>query len=215
MFPLFSRTCNEAKSLTPVYLMVQRGVLTAGGVAIACLVATGGPTIELLLDDRWSAAASMLWPIAVSQWFRIMAIPGANAVFALGHANWLVIGNAAKVLGYVVFVPLGVYVGQLYGSVVHGALWGFAAGESLSVVTYRIAMFRFEQPVGFQEAGPVVRLMLSVISIAASSHYLDALALHALIRAALNLLLVVAIWYSPLKRALSEAWSWRRGHAAA
>ena len=89
VFPLFSRTYNAGESLVPVYQMVQRQLLSIGGLLVAGLLATGEPAIELLLDSRWQAAGAMLWPLAASQWFRILAIPGANAVFALGYPSWL------------------------------------------------------------------------------------------------------------------------------
>jgi PST family polysaccharide transporter len=204
VFPLFSRTANMGQPLVPVYQMVQRQLLTVGGAAIAGLLATGAPAIELLLDPRWQAGGAMLWPLALSQWFRIMAIPGANAVFALGYPNLLVVGNATKVLGYLLFVPLGVYLGQLGGSVVLGALTGFAIGEAMSVITYRVALKRLGFEVGWQELQWCLRLAVSVALLAVSRHFLESQALHPILVALIGVAIVTPLWFRPLMQTLNE-----------
>lgn len=204
VFPLFSRTRNAGEPLVPVYQMVQAQLLSIGGAAIAGLLATGGPAIELLLDPRWQAAGSMLWPIAVSQWFRIMAIPSANVVFAFGHANWLVIGNTMKVLGYLVFVPIGIYFGNLMDSVVIGALWGFACGESLSVLTYRVALARFDLKVGWAEFGTCARLGVSILALAMARLLIADAALHPALVALVGLAVITPLWIRPVLRTVTE-----------
>ena len=213
VFPLFSRTRNAGEPLVPVYQMVQKHLLSIGGAVIAGLLATGGPAIELLLDPRWAAAGAMLWPIAVSQWFRIMAIPSANAVFAFGHANWLVIGNAMKVLGYLIFVPIGIYFGNLNDSIVIGALWGFACGESLSVISYRIALWRFDLDVGWEELGACVRLGVSIFALAAMRLLIADAALHPGLVALLGLAVITPIWIRPVLRTVTEIVGRRRAAA--
>ena len=171
---------------------------------IACLLATGEPAIEMLLDPRWQAGGAMLWPIAVGQWFRVMAIPGANAVFALGYPNVLVIGNAMKVLGYVVFVPFGIYLGELGDSVLLGALWGFACGEAMSIITYRVALKHLKLNVGWQELEWCLRLAISIVVLAATRRLIADAALHPILVALLGLAVIAPIWFGPLKRTFTE-----------
>jgi O-antigen/teichoic acid export membrane protein len=204
VFPLFSRTTNMGEPLVPVYQMVQRQLLAIGGAAIAGLLATGAPAIELLLDPRWQAGGAMLWPLALSQWFRIMAIPGANAVFALGYPNLLVVGNVMKLVGYALFVPIGVYLGQLSGAVMLGALSGFAVGESMSVIIYRVAMKRLGFEVGWQELEWCLRLAVSIALLAVSRRFLDAHSLHPIAVALIGVAIVTPVWFRPLKQTVME-----------
>lgn len=212
VFPLFSRTANMGQPLVPVYRMVQRQLLVIGGAVIAGLLATGAPAIEILLDPRWHAGGVMLWPIALSQWFRIMAIPGANAVFALGYPNLLVVGNTMKVIGYVLFVPLGIYAGELWGSVVLGALSGFALGESMSVITYRVALSRLGLDVGWDELQWCGRLALSATLIGGSRILLGDTVSHPVAVATIGVALVAPIWFGPVKATATDVLR-RRGAA--
>lgn len=131
IFPALSRARDQGYETLRLYRRARLPVETAGGWLVAGLIACGPVLIRLLWDERWHAAAWMLVPVAVSQWFRILSIPGANALFAEGRPSWLVAANSAKILGYLVFVPIGWKIGQLAG-----ALVGFAAGESLAFLVY-------------------------------------------------------------------------------
>lgn len=137
IFPAFSRAAEAGHEIAAVYRETTEIVLVAGGLLIAGLVACGPPFIKLLYDERWHAASWMVMFIAIGQWFRILAIPGANALFAQGKPYWLVAANAAKLVGYLLFVPLGWNAAEF-----PGALAGFAAGESLGFFTYLYGMGR-------------------------------------------------------------------------
>lgn len=210
-FPLFSRVHNAGESLAPAYLSVQRLVLVVGGAAISGLLAVGAPTVDLVLDPRWHAAGAMLLPILVGQWFRVLAILGANSVLALGHVPWLITGNGAKVLGYLVSVPIGIAIGERHGAVALGALWGFACGESLSFFTYRWALAREGLKLGAAEAGPCLRFALSMALVVALRTLGDGMPSFA--RTVAPVVAVVAVWIGPLRKVAVH--SWRQGRAVA
>jgi hypothetical protein len=84
--------------------------------------------------------------IALGQWFRILSIPPANALFAQGTPQWLVAANGAKVLGYIVFVPAGFQALEM-----RGALVGFAAGEAVGFLTYVFGLRHHEITMGFDD----------------------------------------------------------------
>lgn len=151
VFPMFSRASRDAKGLRSLYAQVERPILIMGALAICGLVAVGPAAIEILLDPRWHGAAAMILPIAFSQWFRIAAIPPANALFALGYPQYLVLGNTAKIIGYLIFVPLSILAMSDGGSVVMPALWGFALGEAMAPLFYRFLLARKMPGYGWQE----------------------------------------------------------------
>jgi O-antigen/teichoic acid export membrane protein len=137
LFPTFSRARDGGLDTRRVYHQARLPIEISGGLLIAGLIACGPVLIQLLWDERWHEAGWMVLPLAISQWFRIISLPGASALFAEGQPYWMVIANTARILGYFVFVPLGWLSADM-----GGALVGFAAGESLGFVVYVEGMRR-------------------------------------------------------------------------
>lgn len=131
VFPAFSRAREAGRDLREVFGRVRLPILAAGGCLLPPLAAAGPTLVALLYDPRYRDAGWMLLCVCLGQWFRVLAIPPANVLFALGAPHWLVWANAAKLAGYCVLVPLGL---RLYA--VTGALLGFALGESLGFWVY-------------------------------------------------------------------------------
>jgi len=134
VFPMMGRAREAGIALRLVYTKVKLPIFAAGGLAVSGLIATGPLLIQILYKEAFWDAGWMVLPVAAGQWFRILAIPPANAVFALGKIYWLAIANISKLVGYALFVPILWRSGGM-----EAALWGFAAGESLGVIAYAIA----------------------------------------------------------------------------
>lgn len=137
IFPMMGRSREAGLDLGRVYKRIKLPIFAAGGLAVSGLIATGPWLIRILYKPIFSDAGWMLLPVAASQWFRILAIPPANTMFALGKIYWLAIANAAKVAGFAAFVPVLWHLGGI-----RLALWGFTLGEALGVVVYAIATTR-------------------------------------------------------------------------
>ncbi|MEZ5988055.1 MAG: oligosaccharide flippase family protein [Planctomycetota bacterium] len=154
-FPAFSKAKNEGRDLGRVFDGVRLPIYTIGGLALAGIIATGGQVVTVLYDARWHDAGWMVALVALGQWFRVASIPAANYLFALGEPKWLVVANAAKILGYLAFVPLG-YVS--WGLV--GALGGFALGEAAGFASYAVAL-RLR---GIRDLWPELGLLLLLLA---------------------------------------------------
>jgi O-antigen/teichoic acid export membrane protein len=131
VFPAFSRKMESMSGLKSAYQRFRRPLLALGGVAVACLAASGPALIETLYDPRYAEAGWILQLLSIRAWFHILQVPSNSALLALGLPRWLAAGNAFKLVGILAFVPLGFW---WYGF--PGAIGGFVASE-----TFRYAVF--------------------------------------------------------------------------
>ncbi len=200
VFPTFSKSVHTKAHLPSVYAQVEYAVLTMGALAVSGLVAFGPHAIDLLLDPRWHEAAAMLVPIAASQWFRIAAIPPANALFALGYPQYLVLVNLAKVSGYIVFVPSAILLMSSDGNVVIPALWGFAAGEAIAPVLYRILLVKHIPAIGWTEYRTAFLLAISCTLIVLGYAWMEAESIGMLFQLGFGVVVVATFWGLPALR---------------
>ena len=129
LFPLLSRQHGEGTDFSSSFLEARRPWMLLGGWATAGLVA-GGPTlIRLLYDSRATSAGWIIQLLAAGMWFLVMETANGTALLALGQPKWLAAGNAAKLLGMVVLIPIGFL---RFGF--PGAVAGFAGSEILRYV---------------------------------------------------------------------------------
>jgi O-antigen/teichoic acid export membrane protein len=202
LFPMFSRAQHDGADLAAIYRQVERPLLVVGALAVCGLLSVGSPVIELLLDERWQGAAAMLVPVAAAQWFRIVAIAPANALFALGYPQYLIIGNSAKLLGYLVFVTAGVVLAADEASVIMAALWGFAAGEAVAPLYYRLALKRRMPGLGWLDLRVTAILAVSCCVSLLGAFWLASEHIGALARMAFGLLVVAVFWGAPSLKGL-------------
>jgi O-antigen/teichoic acid export membrane protein len=115
LFPLFSRM-NEAEGAVPEsFRKVRRPVLFAAAWLYACLLAGGPILIRFLYDQRAAEAGLIVQLLAIGSWFSSIEGMNSYSLLALGKPKWLAFGNAAKLVGMVVLLPIGAH------------LFGFAA----------------------------------------------------------------------------------------
>jgi O-antigen/teichoic acid export membrane protein len=141
---------------------VKLPIFAAAGLAVSGLIATGPQLIQVLYKPVFWDAGWMIVPVAAGQWFRVLAIPPANAIFALGKIYWLSAANLSKLVGYALFVPA---LWRLGG--VEVALWGFVAGESLGIVVYAVASVR--NGLGFPWRDLALTILVAAVSLAGYS----------------------------------------------
>lgn len=193
VFPTFSNAIHTGLNLRSVYLQLEHAVLVLGALMVCGLVAFGPPAIDLLLEPRWHDAAAMLVPIAASQWFRIAAITPANALFSLGYPQYLVLGNLAKLVGYILFIP--VFLLNAGGEeIIITALWGFAAGEAMAPLLYRILLRWHVPSVGWEEYRIVFLLAISCSIIVIGSTWLEENGVNLFGRASFGALIMAIFW---------------------
>jgi O-antigen/teichoic acid export membrane protein len=124
LFPMLSRVHNDGGDVGAAYRSMRAPWITASGWLTACLV-SGGPTlIRFLYDERAAAAGPILQVLSVGTWFLSLEMSNGSALLARGKPKWVAAGSAAKLLGMVILIPVGL---ALYGF--PGAVGGFAVSE--------------------------------------------------------------------------------------
>jgi O-antigen/teichoic acid export membrane protein len=126
LFPLLSRLHHEGTDFSAAYLKVRRPWLILGGWAMACLISGGPALVQLLYDSRASSAGWIIQILAAGIWLLLLETANGTALLALGQPKWVAVGNAAKLVGMLLLIPLGYARFGFPGAVV-----GFAGSECL------------------------------------------------------------------------------------
>jgi O-antigen/teichoic acid export membrane protein len=130
LFPVLSRLHQSGTDFSQAYLKARRPWAFLGGWLSAGLIA-GGPTLIRLLYD--SRAASAGWVI------HVLETSNGTAPLALGQPKWVAAGNAAKLVGMLILIPLGF---SRYSF--PGAVAGFAASELFRYATSVVGSRRYK-----------------------------------------------------------------------
>jgi O-antigen/teichoic acid export membrane protein len=124
LFPMLSRLYNDGADVGAAYREMRAPWMIAAGWLTACLV-SGGPTlIRFLYDERAAFAGTVLQILSVGTWFLSLEMSNGSALLAEGKPKWVAAGSAAKLVGMLILIPLGM---ALHGF--PGAIAGFAASE--------------------------------------------------------------------------------------
>jgi O-antigen/teichoic acid export membrane protein len=107
LFPLLSRVHHEGTSFAHELRNTRRPWLILAGCATTCLV-SGGPTlIHLLYTAKAEQAGWIIQILAAGVWLLSLESANSTALLALGQSKWLAAGNAAKLIGMVLLIPVG------------------------------------------------------------------------------------------------------------
>jgi O-antigen/teichoic acid export membrane protein len=177
LFPLLSRLHEEGTDFSAAFLKARKPWLLLGGWTTACLISGGPSLIQLLYDTRAASAGWIIQILAAGIWMLLLETANGTALLALGEPKWVAAGNGAKLVGMIVFIPVGYARFGFPGAVV-----GFAASELLRYVTSVVGARRHNVACFSQD------LWLSALVIATSGlgllslhwlvPYVHALALH-------------------------------------
>lgn len=117
VFPAYSRTAARG-ALADLFDRVRLPLLVGGGTLVTGLLACGPYLVRVLYDARYVQAGWIVQCLAAMAWFTIVECTNTQALLALGRVKWLAAGNATKVIGMIVLIPLGYRVGGFVGTVV-------------------------------------------------------------------------------------------------
>lgn len=126
LFPLLSRVHNAGANIPAAFRSAAIPWLMLAGWLSACLVSGGPALIRFLYDERALEAGSLMQILGLWTWFSVLASGNATTLFARGVPKWVVLGSAAKLVGMIVFIPLGMRAWDFPGAVA-----GFAGSELL------------------------------------------------------------------------------------
>jgi O-antigen/teichoic acid export membrane protein len=148
LFPLLSRLHQSGTDFSQAYLKARRPWAILGGWASAGLIA-GGPTlIRLLYDARATSAGWVIQILAAGTWLLVLETSNGIALLALGHPKWVAAGNAAKLVGMLILIPIG-YSRYSFP----GAVAGFATSEILRYATSVVGSRRYKVACLSQDLG--------------------------------------------------------------
>jgi O-antigen/teichoic acid export membrane protein len=137
LFPLLSRVHNERGDVGAAYREMRAPWMIAAGWLTACLVSGGPSLIRFLYDERAAFAGTILQILSVGTWFLALEMSNGSALLAQGKPKWVAAGSAAKLVGMLVLIPLGMALNGFAGAVV-----GFAASELFRYVVSLVGASR-------------------------------------------------------------------------
>jgi O-antigen/teichoic acid export membrane protein len=147
VLPVLSRAFEQGGDPTPAYHRARRPIMLAGGWLSSCMIAGGPLIIMVLYDHRFIPAGWMLRILAIGAWLAALEATVSPALVALGKPKWNAIGNGTKLVGILVFIPIGHAIGD-FG----GALLALAAADLVRVGVvwfgaYRLKLRDFKQDI--------------------------------------------------------------------
>lgn len=152
VFPAYARVVNRGGDLASVIGRVRRPVLTGAGLATGVTYAAAPAFVELVYPHEFAAAGWMLRLLAIGTVLAVIAETSKAALLSGGKASSTAAGQGAKLLGFAVLLPLGMW---LWG------LPGFVAGVALSELGRMIALGVLAERRGL----PVLRGDLAAIAL--------------------------------------------------
>jgi len=199
VFPAYSRAYLRAGALNHVFSRARRPLVLGGAVAVACLMATGPALIEFLYDPRYVEAGWIIQLLACAAWFRILECTYGAAMLALGRAHWVAYGNAAKVVGMCVLMPLGYWWGGFVGAII-----GLIVAEVAKYLTSTIGAHGSGLRRQMADVLLTTGIGISVGLVLLLQRYVLPEQMHALVRLVIGGAVIVVLW-SPV-----AIWSLKR-----
>ena len=119
LFPIISRRADLPRPILRNKILAKRWILLAGMVVILTILTSFGDVIVLrLYDERYAQASWMLPLLALGVWPAVLLRTNSPALLALGKSNYAAFGNLFRFLFMAVGLPLGYYLGDIFGVVV-------------------------------------------------------------------------------------------------
>jgi O-antigen/teichoic acid export membrane protein len=171
LFPLYSRLCQEGRSLSSGMDKARQPLLIASGVSLATLFVAGPAVIHILYDKRYYDAGWMLQALALGAWAQCLSFTSGAALMAMGKSNAIAAANFAKILAFVVAVPVGFWMigfpGAVFGTIAcevtkYGVLAWSAKRSGL-------AAFRYDCYATMQFACSILLAWLAVTAVVTST----------------------------------------------
>jgi O-antigen/teichoic acid export membrane protein len=125
VFPAYSRLVGR-HDFGHLFWKVRLPLVVIGAALVAVLLGGGPFLVRFLYDVRYENAGWILQFVAAGAWFRMLEVTNSAALLAQGRVSWMAGGNAAKVAGMILLVPMGFSMAG-----VPGALAGMAVSDLL------------------------------------------------------------------------------------
>ena len=161
LFPAYSRRQDQA-DFHRIFWRARLPVMLAGATLVSGLAASGPYLVRVIYDARYAGAGPILQYLAASAWFQILEATNGAALLAVGRVRWMAWGNAARLAGMLVLLPIGFHLAGF-----PGALLGLVASDVLKYATSAIGAARC----GLSGVGLDALLTLSTAAVAIASFH--------------------------------------------
>ncbi len=130
LYPVVAASQLDAENLRKRLLRGRRTLLLTASVALGGFLALSGAMVGFLYDARYQEAATILPILCIGVWFSILTSTNDSILMGLSRPAYPALSNAAKLLSYVVGMPIAFhYFGFM------GAVTVIATGEFVKYVT--------------------------------------------------------------------------------
>ena len=130
LLPILSRLDHLGAEFEKAFREARTPGLLFAGFMCSALISGAPSLIRFLYDQRATDAVWIVQTLSVGTWLLAIETTNSTALLARGKASWMAIGSAGKLVGMVIAIPLGFYLGGF-----HGAVIGFSASELLRYLT--------------------------------------------------------------------------------
>jgi len=179
------------------------------GWTLSGFIGGGAVAINLIYDARYEDAGWMVQLLALAGWFGTPEAANTAAILALGKPMWLVVGNAAKLVGMFTLIPLGFHFGDF-----PGALAGYVASELFRYAFSSIALRRLGLTAWSQDIGYSAAVAVSSLAGWLAARGLEALGCPVIVQALAVFVAVSLVWLPWLRPYLNMALDKVRGRLA-
>lgn len=140
LYPTVAAAGLEASHLRLRILRGRRTLLFVAAVGTGAFLALSGPIVSILYDARYREAAAILPILCVGVWFNILTATNDAILLGLSRPAYPALSNAAKLITYLIGVPLAFYFYGFTASVIvisageivkYIVLWIFSHKERL------------------------------------------------------------------------------------
>jgi O-antigen/teichoic acid export membrane protein len=134
LFPFFSKQAELSRENLRLKIIKPRWLLLIGGaVFLTITIGFGDLIIFALYDERYSQAAWMLPILSLGFWPTILYTTINSVIWAIGQPRYSAYGQILKLIFIVIGLPIGFFLGKLFGFVIAVALSEIAV---YGIITY-------------------------------------------------------------------------------
>ena len=153
LFPMVAAMRGSAADIRGKLLRGRRLLLLATAIGLAGFTAVSDRVVGILYDPRYAEAGLLLPVLALGTWFAILSSINDSIMIGLGHSKISAAGNFAKLVSYIIGVPLALAWRGLDAAIIV-----LSAGEMVRYLTLWVASRR--EGLGFARNDAVLTIVL-------------------------------------------------------
>ena len=154
LYPMVAASGLAPAELRKRLLHGRRTLLLLAAIAMGAFLALSTPIVRLLYDVRYAGAGWILPVLVIGSWFGILTSANDSILMGLARPAYPALSNAAKLITYLVGVPLAFYY---YGFVAAVAV--ISAGEIVKYVALWILSHKEHLQFGRDDAVLTIAFM--------------------------------------------------------